>query len=271
MGIHLVAKNLKWEAKKRLEEIEHCLYWKGKLHKADLIKRFGISKAQASKDLARYLELAPENMEYDRSLRAYIPNSDLNLHFIKPGIEDYFTWSGKADTVITCVPIPLRKVSPAILRPLINAIHQNQSIEIAYQSMSSEKPGRRRITPHSLVFDGYRYHVRGYCEKAQDYRDFVLGRVARAGDPGVPGQSKDKDDEWNTLTLLKVGAHPDLTNTQRCVIEKDFGMEDGVLKIRVRQAMLHYLCVQLRFDKLTQYRTAQEQQIVLLNPEALEG
>lgn len=34
----------------------------------------------------------------------------------------------------------------------------------------------RLIAPHTLVFTSMRWHVRAYCEKNGDYRDFVLSR-----------------------------------------------------------------------------------------------
>lgn len=34
----------------------------------------------------------------------------------------------------------------------------------------------RLIAPHTLVYSGMRWHVRAYCDKNHDYRDFVLSR-----------------------------------------------------------------------------------------------
>ncbi|MBJ7263085.1 MAG: WYL domain-containing protein [Burkholderiaceae bacterium] len=35
------------------------------------------------------------------------------------------------------------------------------------------------MEPHSLVQAGRRWHMRGYCLETGDFRDFVLGRIAK--------------------------------------------------------------------------------------------
>ena len=62
----------KWSQERRLEFVDYRLQWEGQLNRSDLMDLFGISVPQASLDLARYMELAPENMRYDRSARVYL-------------------------------------------------------------------------------------------------------------------------------------------------------------------------------------------------------
>jgi hypothetical protein len=62
----------RWSQERRLEFIDFRLRWDGRLNRADLTDFFGISVPQASLDIARYSELAPANMEYDRSSRVYL-------------------------------------------------------------------------------------------------------------------------------------------------------------------------------------------------------
>lgn len=218
---------LKWEVRKRLEEIERCLYWKGSVGRPDLINTFGISRQQASTDLALYQKLAPINAVFNGSLKRYEPSNDFEAVVIKPDITDYFKWAGSSDTVVASTPSPLRTVDSLILRVVINTIHAGQSIQIEYQSMSTAKSTKRRLTPHTLVFDGYRYHVRGYCHQREDFRDFVLGRIISASDPGEVGLEKGDDDAWNTKIILRLRPHPGLTDEQKFMIEKDYGMEKG--------------------------------------------
>lgn len=265
----MINNNLKWEVQKRLEEIEHCLYWIGGVQRSNLIEVFGISPQQASADFALYRKLAPTNTEFNNSLKRYEPTEQFKAIFIQLGIEDYFKWSGQKAAVTSSIPTPLRPTNTLILQPVINAIHAKLSIEIEYQSMSSPKPSKRRLTPHTVVFDGYRYHVRGYCHLRNNFRDFVLGRIKRASNPDVSGQTKEMDDAWNTMIILRLCPHPELTPEQRQVIEQDFGMVNGELHLRVKQAMLVYTLVQLRLDRFTEMRTPAEQQIILANPEVM--
>jgi len=261
--------DLKFEVRKRLEEIERCLYWKGGVQRSNLIKTFGISPQQASADFALYQNLAPNNAVFNRSLKRYEPSERFQALFFEPDISDYFNWAERLTLVTATIPSPLRPTDPIVLKQIINAIHSEGSVEIEYQSMSSPISSKRRLTPHTLVFDGYRYHVRGYCHLKEDFRDFVLGRIMKAASQSESGQKKDMDEAWNTKIILRLCPHPDLTHGQKKVIERDFGMDNGELQLRVRQAMLVYTLVQLRLDRFTEMRTPAEQQIVLANQEVL--
>ena len=63
--------SLRWGVERRLEFIEFRLFWEGWINRGDLTRFFGVSVPQASKDLSQYQELAPGNMEYDKSERRY--------------------------------------------------------------------------------------------------------------------------------------------------------------------------------------------------------
>ena len=66
----------RWSQERRLEFIDYRLRWDGRLNRSDLIDFFGISIPQASLDIARYSELAPANIRYDRSGRVYLAGED---------------------------------------------------------------------------------------------------------------------------------------------------------------------------------------------------
>ncbi len=38
-------------------------------------------------------------------------------------------------------------------------------VDVDYVSLSSAEQSGRNIVPHTLVYDGIRWHVRAYCEK----------------------------------------------------------------------------------------------------------
>lgn len=56
----------------RLSFVELCLRFIGELHRQDLVTRFGIQTAAASRDLALYKVLAPGNIDYDSKGKSYI-------------------------------------------------------------------------------------------------------------------------------------------------------------------------------------------------------
>lgn len=76
--------------------------------------------------------------------------------------------------------VPDRSIKAEILRPLLKACREHLRLDIDYVSLNSPKPEGRTIAPHTLVYTGMRWHVRAYCEKNREYRDFVLSRLRGA-------------------------------------------------------------------------------------------
>ncbi|MCU0732542.1 MAG: hypothetical protein MUE84_13285, partial [Hyphomonas sp.] len=77
------------------------------------------------------------------------------------------------------------------------------------------------------------------------------------------------DADWNEQVTLEIGPHPDLSDTQQKVIALDYGMRGGRAKIPVRRALLYYALKRLGLDTDPRARRPQDQQIVLLNREAV--
>ena len=94
-----------------------------------------------------------------------------------------------------------------------------------------------------MVDTGLRWHVRGFDRRSGDFRDFVLTRIADArllSGAVKEHETADQDIQWNRITELELVPHP--ANVQHPdTIEAEYGMTDGVLKIRARAAMAGYL------------------------------
>ena len=56
----------------RLAFVELRLCFVGEIRRQDLITRFGIQAAAATRDIAQYKEMAPGNMEYDPKNKVYV-------------------------------------------------------------------------------------------------------------------------------------------------------------------------------------------------------
>jgi hypothetical protein len=259
----------KWEVRKRMETIERCLLWGGSLGRQNLTVPFGISLQQASADISRYQKWAPNNMEFNKSTKRYTPSESFAPAFISSDIDDYLAWQERKPGTFAKIETPWRHIDSSVFSVVTQAITKNLSFSMVYQSLTQKDPSERRFTPHTIVSDGFRYHVRGYCHLRDSFRDFVLGRITKAVPFGEPGLDKSKDDEWNTLLILRIGPHPDLTLSQKAIIESDYGMQNHELSTRVRQATLLYTLTQLRLDTLSSKRPPEEQQIVLLNRDDL--
>ena len=60
-----------WSQERRFEFLEWKMFWEDRVIRSDLESTFGISTPQASVDLRRYREVAPENMA--KTARGYRP------------------------------------------------------------------------------------------------------------------------------------------------------------------------------------------------------
>jgi hypothetical protein len=267
-------RNIRWGAEQRLEFIEFKLYWEGKLNRGDLRNFFGISNPQASADIGKYIEIAPLNIDYDKSSKCYFATPNFKPMLITPDAEQYLSQfcsspeiTQRKDSIVAVdiLKLPERRIESEVLRKVIKAIKFGKALQIEYQSMSRPESTSRWITPHALGFDGLRWHVRSFCHNDIKFKDFLLGRII-----SIKGEKHHRvdvslDEEWHQFVYIKIGPHPGLTRGQKEIIERDYGMNDGMVTIHVRAALVFYLIRQLRLEEGDMERPPKSQQIVLLN------
>ena len=276
---------LRWGVEQRLEFIEFRLFWEGHVNRSDLMDQFGVSVNQASTDLNRYIGFAPANMVYDKSARTYVRGSAFQPQFLEPDASRYLaqlrsvaenildredSWIANLPSFASA-PTPVRGVDPVTLRSVVGAIRRSEEIEIRYQSLSSPDPRWRWIAPHAIAFDGFRWHARAFCRTDECFKDFLLSRMIEIRGSRESGTSADDDLDWNSEVVLEVAPHPELSETQAKVIALDYGMRGGSAKIKVRRALLYYALRRLGLDTDPAARRPQDQQIILLNRNAILG
>ncbi|MGI2139692.1 WYL domain-containing protein [Shewanella baltica] len=242
----------------RIAHIDFTLLFKGEAVRADLVDRFSIAAAQATKDFTMYRELAPSNIEYDQKLKlhkrgeAFEPLFDYDvvrtLATISQGYGDGFT--GKVKPPLACeAPYHLNKPSLSIVAKVTEAIHKGKALRITYVSLSSGET-TREIVPHTLVDNGLRWHVRGFDRKHAEFRDFVLTRIKAAvvlEDSRLSeAELETQDRQWNRFVELELVPHPRIEHSE--AIELDYGMTGGVLKVEIRAATAGYLLRQWHVD-----------------------
>lgn len=277
--------DLRWGVERRLEFIEFRLFWEGHVNRGDLMDAFGVSVNQASTDLNRYIGMAPDNMVYDKSARTYIRGSNFDPLFLKPDASRYLSqlrsvadgildradaWIGQFPSYDSA-PTPVRGVNAKTLRSVVAAIRRSEAIEVKYQSLSRPEPRWRWIAPHAIGFDGFRWHIRAFCLTDQSFKDFLLSRIIETRGTKPSELRADDDADWNEQVTLEIGPHPELSETQQKVIALDYGMRSGRAKISVRKALLYYALKRLGLDTDPAARQPQDQQIILLNRQAVVG
>lgn len=235
----------------RLAHIEFLAYFIGKVTRKDIMTRFGVSSAAATRDLTTYIDSAPENIRYDPRQKFYIATSEFKcllplsadkcLSTLTSGFGDVMTGGGE----FRCAHmIALENPDLDITATLSRAISLVKPIEIQYVSLGSGA-STRVICPHSIINDGLRWHVRAYDRKRQQFGDFVLNRILEAkilGREAVESQEVSSVDvDWNEEVTLVVEPHPRLSASGRRAIETEYRMKDGAFEKQVRKAELGYL------------------------------
>jgi len=272
----------RWGQDRRLEFIDFRLLWEGRLNRSDLTTFFRISVPQASLDLAKYQEIAPDNMIYDRTLKTYVASTAFKPvlanfdsgHYLNellwrergrvaPG-DSFIGWAPP----VASLPSPTRKVAPEILIGVIRALQKEQALVLDYRSMTNfDEPTIRTIFPTSFAHDGFRWHIRAYCFKSEIFKDFVLGRINHIRESITPPSPVPIDIEWNTFVDVVIGPNPSYPTNKKRAIEHDYQMIDGETKIRTREAQLYYLNRRLNLNSKPDDPIDDAQQIVMLRIE----
>jgi len=234
--------DLPYTVQQRMEHIERCLFWKGELQRADIVDRFGVNPAQAAADFSAYMAIAPGNMEYNKSRKRYLPLNDFVPRFISPASLDEFVGVISPAVDVETWPMPTRTTSSETLQAVVKAIRQRESIEVRYQSMTDPKPSWRWLSPHAFASDGERWHVRAFCHRRTEFRDFVLGRIIATRHTKPSGVSANDDADWNSFVTVVLKPNPDLSEEQQIAVAAEYTMpRSRELKIRLRRSMLFYL------------------------------
>jgi hypothetical protein len=242
----------------RLSYIEFRLYFLGNIARADLMKRFGVAPAGATRDLALYKELFSNNIEFDTVSKTYVIKDGFTPAFehvperiltaISQGFGDGV--NPVAGSLIKCeIPIALNRPKIHVLAPITRAIHSGKAIRLQYFSHTSGASDRE-IVPFAIATDGLRWHARAFDRKSQEFRDFVISRMDKTKVLGKgiveKHEQSDCDIQWNRIVELTLVPHPDRKNPE--ITKNDFEMKNGELYLKLRAAMAGYILRQWHVD-----------------------
>lgn len=235
----------------RLAFIEMRLRFFGEIRRQDLVERFDIQSAAATRDLALYKDLASRNIDYDAKAKCYVLGDGFESVFDFPP-ERVLAWltQGFGDgepsalkcAVVSEIPSRLTHPDLDVLASVTRAIHLRHPLRIEYHSISSGRT-TREIAPFALIDTGLRWHVRAFDRKTREFRDFVMTRIKR---PVVlmeqsiaEHESADQDIQWTRIVEVEICPHPDQPRPE--VTEMDYGMSSGALRLRLRAATAGYV------------------------------
>lgn len=266
----------------RLAYIEFRLYFLGNVGRADLMKRFGVAPAGATRDFALYRSLLPDNIDFDNITKTYVIGQRFTPAFnhvpervltaLSQGFGDGV--SPMAGSLIPCeLPMELNQPKMDVLAPVTRAIHLGKGVRMKYLSHTSGA-SKREIVPFAIATDGLRWHARAFDRKSQEFRDFVISRMSET-DIIVSGEVEKhelptSDIQWNRIVELDLVPHPD--RDHREITEQDFGMRNGVLHLKLRASMAGYVLRQWHVDCSMNHRIEDKAfRLWLRNPLALYG
>lgn len=233
---------------RRLRWIEDRLWWHGSFKRSEAVERFGISPQQASQDISVYQHIRPESAKLDPSSKSYLRAAAAQPVFPK----DPFRWIDEemAESApvlpLERLPSPSHRTDPGVMSALLTSFNSKQALSIEYQSMSRGEMSTRVICAHHIVDANHRHHVRAWDSLRGQFADFVIGRIMSAQPslnyPWVDGLA---DQLWHEQVAIVLEPAPGLTQAQRLIVEKDYGMVNGRVEISVRRALVTYVAASL--------------------------
>ena len=268
--------------RERLAYIEFRLYFLGEVGRADLMRRFGIAPAVATRDFALYKKLFADNIAFDNVTKTYVVGerfapafqhvTDRVLTALSEGFGDGV--NPVVGSLVPCeTPVALNRLRIDVLAPVTRAIHLGRAVGLKYVSRTSGST-TREIVPFALATDGLRWHVRAFCRKHREFRDFVISRMDDThvipSDNVQKHETSAADIQWNRIVELDLVPHPDRQYPE--ITAKDFGMTDGALHLELRAAMAGYVLRQWHVDCTPDHRLQDDAfRLWLRNPLALYG
>lgn len=242
----------------RLAFVELRVRFVGEIRRQDLVTRFGIQSAAATRDLALYKDLAPGNIDYDPKGKSYVLGADFQPVFDFPP-ERVLTWLtqgfGDGEPMLLKAwmaserPSRLTYLDLGVLSTVTRAMHQERPLRIDYHSITSGQ-NQREIAPFALIDNGLHWHVRAFDRKSQDFRDFVITRIKTpellTGAEVRANERSDQDIQWTRIVELELVPHPDQPRPE--ITEMDYRLDHGVLRMKLRAATAGYILRQWSVD-----------------------
>jgi hypothetical protein len=275
------AESLSHTQRERLAYIDFRLYFMGEIGRPDLANRFGVAPAGATRDLALYREIAPQNIEFDGSSKVYrigkafSPIFDHATQRVLSALALGFGDGVNVDSqpLLPCEsPAALSSPRMDVLAPICRAIHAKRPVAIRYHSMSNGE-SERVIVPFALVDTGLRWHARAFDRKSGEFRDFVVTRIEAptlVDEEPKANERPDNDIQWTRIVELDLVPHPRLARPE--IIRMDYGMTDGSIRMRVRAAVAGYMLLRWSVDASPDHSLKEEQyRLWLSDPLALYG
>ena len=276
-----VVERLRWGVRRRLEFIDFRLFWDGRFNRKDMATTFGISRQQASADVGQYEKIAPNNVAYDPTEKAYRRTDRFKPAFLGDVIEPHLLqlvaiengWMRPEDTWFDAMPpieatsLRRRPTPPTVLMRVLDAVHNRLEIDIAYGSLTGSTQPTRTIAPHALSYSAGRWYLRSWSKRHNDFREYSLNRIGAVSNSRPSHVDPALDFEWVHRMDLVILPNPDLPAERQATVAWEHGMTDGRLILPCRLSLSFHLMSEHNLDIGPGVLEPAKQQIVLENRE----
>lgn len=235
--------------RERLAFIDFRLQYHGSVGRSELMAHFGTAVASSTRDFTLYRELAHENLVLrHENKRYYRTDSYQPLFCYEPHAALKTLAYGFGDGLSTtpeqssfCEDAPDLIAPPQdVLATVSRAISQGRAVQMTYHSLSSGARARV-VVPHSIVNNGQRWHIRGYCRKRGEFRDFVCNRITNVRldrTDVAEHEQQTSDAEWNKQLTLELVPHPCHSHPEAIALDFNMSRQNNqpVRQLSVRAA-----------------------------------
>lgn len=269
----------------RTDALRLLLLWEGELSRSRLIDLFRLGETRASQWIREFRDANPDWLTWDTRARRYYATytaykeSETEMAQNErraASLARYLALSGlfldapnaRTDGISWAAYPELSAPSPKTFAVIRQGIQSSKVLEIAYSSMSNPAQHRRLISPHGLIRAGRRWHVRAWCEHANAYRDFALGRIWQASLLERDATQGAKDDiGWNATIRVSLIAHPGLSESKALVIRNEYFGGASSRTDQCKGCLIPYFLQDLRVAVDLDKELAPEFQLALGNPD----
>jgi len=263
----------------RLRQLKLLLTWEGRISNSRLREQFGLSSIRASQWIREFRDKAPDWLIMNNIERSFdaTPSFYENEDGAESDLDQYLSIVGlphamnsNRKPIVAAFP-DITIPNSRIFSVLSLAARTHRVVEITYRSMSEPEPHKRRLSPHSIVHAGRRWHVRAYCKEKMQFRDYALGRIVDAKLTEMPSEKiMDDDKSWMTEVRVRLVAHPDLTPAQESVIRFEYFKNTSARVVICRGALVSYFIQDIRAAIDIKKQRAPDYQLAVSNIKEVE-
>lgn len=239
--------------------IDAQLFYTGRVARADLVNRFAIGTATASRRLSEYVSTRNEWVLPDSTCKGYRCNWNDAVQYLREAVstvlpEDVlpFLCDGQVrfhvpvtNHGLSCQGL-LGSLNSHLVAQVTRALVSGAALDMVYQSTSSDG-NTRTIFPQQLFSSGGAWYFRGFDTGHGEHRSYRFSRIVSIQAAEPMDMPADPDYAWTTSCILSLTPHPN--HRQPKALRMDLQLQPGhVRNINTVQALAGYLLNDLRVD-----------------------